>query len=325
MTEGAFPGLSRFPARRVLLGACAASAVLSAAALVGDAGTDATRWLFAGLFATAVLAFFCTLAREDGAQSAPEQMASFRLGLLQEEIDAYQSSHAQLLRKLEASRKERDEAVAARDQAQSGGAAPAADPSVALRLTAERDAAQSRAVELEREIVALTARIAASEKDGTERDAARARVAGLEAEVLAARGRAEAAESAVGRVEAAQREMQRLHAAEVANLRAQTNNRLAAPATAAENRLATAEIDLLKSRVAEAEEAVRAALRELGVDDAAWPATPAGVIRAAGPLTLMALGEDVPGWTADPGEDTLAAAIVDLRRRADESQRVRGR
>jgi len=310
--------------RRVLLGACAASAVLSAAALVGDAGTDATRWLFAGLFATSVLAFFCTLAKDDGSQSAPEQMASFRLGLLQEEIDAYQNSHAQLLRKLEAARKERDDAVAARDLALSGGVAPAGDPDVVVRLTAERDSAQAHALALDKELAALTARIAATEKDGAERDAARARVAGLEAEVLAARGRAEAAESAVGRVEAAQREMQRLHAAEVANFRAQTNNRLAVPA-APENRLATAEIDLLKTRVAEAEEAVRTALRELGVDDAAWPATPAGVIRAASPLTLMALGEDVPGWTADPGEDTLAAAIVDLRRRADERQRVRGR
>jgi hypothetical protein len=323
MTEGAFPGLPRFPVRRVLLGACAASAILSAAALVGGAGTDATRWLFACLFATAVLAFFCTLARDDGAQSAPEQMASFRLGLLQEEVAAYESSHAQLLRKLEATRKERDEAVAARDQAPSGGAAPAGDPDVALRLTAERDAAQSRVLELEKEVVALAARIAAAAKDGVERDAARARVAGLEAEVLAARGRAEAAESAIGRVEAAQREMQRLHAAEIANLRAQTNNRLAAPAP--ENRLATAEIDVLRTRVADAEEAVRTALRELGVDDAGWPATPAGVIRAASPLTLMALGEDVPGWTAAPGEDTLASAIVDLRRRADERQPARGR
>jgi len=38
-------------------------------------------------------------------------------------------------------------------------------------------------------------------------------------------------------------------------------------------------------------------------------------VRAAGPLTLHALGEDTPGWRPSPADDTLAAAVVRLRQR----------
>jgi hypothetical protein len=314
---GAFLVGARFPARRILLGACAASALVSAAALISDVGTDATRWIFAGLFATAVLAFFCTLAKEDLSQTPIEQMASFRVGLLEQEVAAYEASHAQLLRKLEDARGERDRAIAARDAAMARSGQPVADTAVAQRLAGELDAARSRVVALEKELVGLTARIVGAERTGAELDAAKARIAGLEAEALAARGRAEAAETALARAEALSRETQRAHAAELANARAAANRM---PAPAVENRVAAAEVEALRARAADAEEAVRTALRELGVDPAHWPATPAGIVRAASPLTLLALGEDVPGFRADPEEDTLAAAVVHLRRQATERQ-----
>jgi len=78
---------------------------------------------------------------------------------------------------------------------------------------------------------------------------------------------------------------------------------------------ARAEVASLRARAEEAEAAVRVALRELGADPARWPLTAAGVVRAAAPLTLYALGEDTPDWRSEPGDDTLAAAVVRLRRR----------
>jgi hypothetical protein len=304
----------------VLLGACAAAAVLSAAALIGDLGADAARWLFAGLFATSVLAFFCALARDDAAQTKPEQMASFRLNLLQEEMDAFHAAHAQLRHNFANAVKERDEAIAARGAALP--AAPAADGGAAAdgRLAADLDAARARVLDLEREVATLTDRIVRADRAVAELDAARARAAGLEAEALAARGRADAAESAVARAEAAQRELQRAHAAEIANVRAETS-RLGAAAAVDLNAAPGADVESLRARAAEAEEAVRTALREFGVDAERWPATPAGVVRAAGPLTLLALGEDVPGFAADPAEDTLAAAVLHLRKQAEERRR----
>jgi hypothetical protein len=76
---------------------------------------------------------------------------------------------------------------------------------------------------------------------------------------------------------------------------------------------AVAEAASLRERAEVAEAAVRVALRELGVDPSLWPLTANSVVRAAGPLTLHALGEDTPGWCPSPADDTLAAAVFHLR------------
>jgi len=118
--------------------------------------------------------------------------------------------------------------------------------------------------------------------------------------------------AAGARIDELEREVARLVQASADAERARSTESAAASAHYA--RLA-AVLRPLTARVDAAEEAVRTALREFGVDPSNWPLTPDGVVRAAGPLTLLALGEDTPGWSAEPDDDTLAAAIVHLRRR----------
>lgn len=165
-------------------------------------------------------------------------------------------------------------------------------------------------------------RSARAESLAAENDALRARVPGLEAEIVAARGRIEAAEANVARLEAAERQAGKGRAPEIAHVKAR-GSRLNlldnySPSAPEPN----AEIERLRGRIEEAEEAVRAALHELGVRDAAsWPATVEGVTQAVGPLTLYAMGEPSPGWDPNPDDDTLASAVVTLALQSAERQR----
>jgi chromosome segregation ATPase len=175
------------------------------------------------------------------------------------------------------------------------------------RLRADLDAARARD------------QSARAESLATENDALRARATGLEAEIVAARGRIEETEARVAGLQAAELDLRRRLASELANARARGGRlnlyRAAAPDPGAE-------VARLRRRVEETEEAVRAALRELGVRDAAgWPTTVEGVTQAVGPLTLCAMGEQAPGWNPNPDEDTLAAAVLALSVRSAERQR----
>ena len=149
------------------------------------------------------------------------------------------------------------------------------------------------------------------------------RMNSMEAQLAASSERANKAEAAVRQLEAARRDLERSHAEELATVRQAADANLqgagSAPAGQADASAATgAELEALRARVAETEEAVRAALRELGVDASHWPLTAEGVTQAVGPLTLHALGETTPGWNVRAPSDTLAAAVLDLARRASD-------
>jgi chromosome segregation ATPase len=175
------------------------------------------------------------------------------------------------------------------------------------------------------ELVALCQTAAQMEGVGKENDELRARNAGLIAEIRAYTSRAETAEAAVARLETSQIEVQARHASQLGELRARINELDGKPSQATDKPAptadASAEVQALRARIAETEEALRTALRELGVDPSHWPLTTEGVTQAIGPLTLFALGETTPGWKPTTHEDTLVSAVIELGRRAIERQR----
>jgi hypothetical protein len=194
--------------------------------------------------------------------------------------------------------------------AQCASATSRADEAEAFAASAEAraKAAESRAANADERGAVVQAQLKAAETRATT----------AEARVVSVDRRAIGAEAAVARLEASQREMERRHAAELTDVRAKNE---APKIESGEVKRLSAEVESLRARVALAEEAVSAALRELGVKPGKGPITAADVMRAVGPLTLHALGEGTPGWAPVAPEDTLAAAVLTLAQRAAEQQR----
>jgi DNA repair exonuclease SbcCD ATPase subunit len=191
-------------------------------------------------------------------------------------------------------------------------AAASDDRSTSADLRA--DAAEARSTAAEGRASAAEAQAKAADARAT---AAEARAVAAETRASAAEKRAESAAQAVGGLETKLRDVEKSRAAE-----ADEASKVAAVAKTAggnEARLA-AEVEALRQRVAVAEEAVAAALRELGVEPPNGPLTAADVMRAVGPLTLHCIGEGTPGWTPVAPEDTLAAAVLTLSQKLEERQ-----